>query len=117
MADWAPIVIGLILFVLFSPGLLFQLPGKGRVVEFVNFQTSAISIFVHSLLFFGFMWLSDRSPMVLICGLYNDIKDFECENFDEFSASDFLKTTKEIVLKQQKLKLKDQSIPTTVALV
>ncbi|RHN44954.1 hypothetical protein MtrunA17_Chr7g0225011 [Medicago truncatula] len=55
MADWAPIVIGLILFVLFSPGLLFQLPGKGRVVEFVNFQTSAISIFVHSLLFFGFM--------------------------------------------------------------
>jgi hypothetical protein len=55
MADWAPIIIGLILFVIFSPGLLFQLPGKGRVVEFVNFQTSAISIFVHSLLFFGFM--------------------------------------------------------------
>ena len=55
MADWAPIVIGLILFVLFSPGLVFQLPGKGRAVEFCNFQTSGISIFVHSLLFFGFM--------------------------------------------------------------
>ncbi|KAL9331261.1 hypothetical protein ACSQ67_000871 [Phaseolus vulgaris] len=36
-------------------GLLFQLPGKGRPVDFCNFQTSAISIFVHSLLFFGFM--------------------------------------------------------------
>lgn len=55
MADWAGVVIGFILFVLFSPGLLFQLPGKGRPVDFVNFQTSAISIFVHSLLFFGFM--------------------------------------------------------------
>ncbi|ESW33707.1 hypothetical protein PHAVU_001G092100 [Phaseolus vulgaris] len=55
MGDWAGVVIGLVLFVVFSPGLLFQLPGKGRPVDFCNFQTSAISIFVHSLLFFGFM--------------------------------------------------------------
>ncbi|XP_061354209.1 uncharacterized protein LOC133298848 [Gastrolobium bilobum] len=55
MGDWAPVIIGFVLFVLFSPGLLFQLPGKGRAVEVVNFQTSGISIFVHSLLFFGFM--------------------------------------------------------------
>ncbi|XP_054803817.1 uncharacterized protein LOC129307002 [Prosopis cineraria] len=55
MADWGPVVIGLVLFVLFTPGLLFQLPGKGRAVEFCNFQTSGISIFVHTLLFFGFM--------------------------------------------------------------
>lgn len=55
MGDWAGVVIGLVLFVLLSPGLLFQLPGKSRAVEFVNFQTSGVSIFVHALLFFGFM--------------------------------------------------------------
>ncbi|XP_057437532.1 uncharacterized protein LOC130729717 [Lotus japonicus] len=55
MADWAPIVIGLVLFVIFSPGVLFQLPGKGKVVEFCNLQTSGVSVFVHSLFFFGFM--------------------------------------------------------------
>ncbi|QCD96706.1 uncharacterized protein LOC114173826 [Vigna unguiculata] len=55
MGDWAGVVIGLVLFVVLSPGLLFQVPGKGRAVDFCNFQTSAISIFVHSLLFFGFM--------------------------------------------------------------
>ncbi|KAJ1433000.1 hypothetical protein SESBI_06213 [Sesbania bispinosa] len=39
-----------------AKGLLFQLPGKGRsVVEFFNFQTSGHSIFVHILLFFGYM--------------------------------------------------------------
>ncbi|KAF7801721.1 uncharacterized protein G2W53_040832 [Senna tora] len=55
MGDWGPVIIGLVLFVIFSPGLLFQLPGKGRPVEFCNFQTSGVSIFVHCLLFFGFM--------------------------------------------------------------
>ncbi|KAG4915472.1 hypothetical protein JHK87_053029 [Glycine soja] len=55
MGDWAGVVIGLVLFVVFSPGLLFQLPGKGRPVDFCNFQTSGVSVFVHSLLFFGFM--------------------------------------------------------------
>uniref|UniRef100_A0A453J416 Uncharacterized protein n=1 Tax=Aegilops tauschii subsp. strangulata TaxID=200361 RepID=A0A453J416_AEGTS len=44
MADWAPVFIGLVLFILLSPGLLFQIPGKGRMVEFGNFQTSGISI-------------------------------------------------------------------------
>ncbi|PIN11504.1 hypothetical protein CDL12_15894 [Handroanthus impetiginosus] len=27
MADWGPVVIAVVLFVLLSPGLLFQLPG------------------------------------------------------------------------------------------
>nr|KYP56865.1 hypothetical protein KK1_003114 [Cajanus cajan] len=55
MGDWAGVVIGLVLSVVLSPGLFFQLPGKGRPVDFFNFQTSGISIFVHSLLFFAFM--------------------------------------------------------------
>ncbi|KAM7506478.1 hypothetical protein LguiA_016931 [Lonicera macranthoides] len=53
MADWGPVVIGLVLFVVLTPGLLFQLPGKSRVIEFTNMQTSGVSILVHSILFFG----------------------------------------------------------------
>ncbi|XP_068666405.1 uncharacterized protein [Aristolochia californica] len=53
MADWGPVVIALVLFVLLTPGLLFQLPGKSRVVEFNNFQTSGISILVHAIIYFG----------------------------------------------------------------
>ncbi|CAN6548675.1 unnamed protein product [Malus baccata var. baccata] len=55
MADWGPVVIAVVLFVLLSPGLLFQLPGKGRVVEFGNMQTSGISILVHTIIFFGLL--------------------------------------------------------------
>ncbi|KAJ8646077.1 hypothetical protein MRB53_007825 [Persea americana] len=53
MADWAPVVIAVILFVLLSPGLLFQLPGRNRIVEFGNLQTSGVSILVHTIIFFG----------------------------------------------------------------
>lgn len=53
MADWGPIVIAVVLFVLLTPGLLFQLPGNSRAIEFVNMQTSAVSIFVHTIMFFG----------------------------------------------------------------
>ncbi|KAG4990021.1 hypothetical protein AAZX31_11G256800 [Glycine max] len=53
MADWGPVVIAVVLFVLLSPGLVFQLPGKSRVVEFGNMQTSAVSILVHTIIFFG----------------------------------------------------------------
>ncbi|TKY47781.1 hypothetical protein E2542_SST29842 [Spatholobus suberectus] len=53
MADWGPVVMAVVLFVLLSPGLLFQLPGRSRVVEFGNMQTSAVSIFVHTIIFFG----------------------------------------------------------------
>ncbi|KAL3818702.1 hypothetical protein ACJIZ3_004607 [Penstemon smallii] len=53
MADWGPVVIAVVLFVLLSPGLLFQLPGRNRVVEFGNMQTSIVSIVVHTVIFFG----------------------------------------------------------------
>lgn len=48
MADCGPVVV-----MLLTPGLIFQLPGISRVVEFNNFQTSGVSICVHSLIFFG----------------------------------------------------------------
>ncbi|KAL3511454.1 hypothetical protein ACH5RR_030855 [Cinchona calisaya] len=53
MADWGPVVIAVVLFVLLSPGLLFQLPGRSRIVEFGNMQTSGLSILVHTIIFFG----------------------------------------------------------------
>ncbi|XP_072957916.1 uncharacterized protein [Typha angustifolia] len=53
MSDWAPVFISVVLFILLSPGLLFQIPGKCRLVEFGNFQTSAISILLHAVIFFA----------------------------------------------------------------
>ncbi|MBA0669345.1 hypothetical protein Goklo_007278, partial [Gossypium klotzschianum] len=53
MSDWGPIIVALVLFVLLTPGLLFQVPGHHRCVEFGNFKTSGASILVHSLLYFG----------------------------------------------------------------
>ncbi|XP_021905633.1 uncharacterized protein LOC110820466 [Carica papaya] len=53
MADWGPVVIAVLLFVLLTPGLLFQIPGKNRVVEFGNMQTSGASILVHAIIYFG----------------------------------------------------------------
>ncbi|XP_017228152.1 uncharacterized protein LOC108203659 [Daucus carota subsp. sativus] len=53
MSDWGPIFIGVVLFILLTPGLLIQIPGKNKYVEFGNFQTSGVSILVHSLIYFG----------------------------------------------------------------
>ncbi|KDP26825.1 hypothetical protein JCGZ_17983 [Jatropha curcas] len=53
MSDWGPVFVAVILFVLLTPGLLFQVPGNRRCVEFGNFQTSGASIMVHSLLYFA----------------------------------------------------------------
>ncbi|KAI0515614.1 hypothetical protein KFK09_008279 [Dendrobium nobile] len=53
MADWGPVVIAVVLFVFLTPGLLFQLPGNGRVVEFANMRTSVISILIHAVIYFA----------------------------------------------------------------
>ncbi|XP_062018309.1 uncharacterized protein LOC133734709, partial [Rosa rugosa] len=53
MADWGPVLIAVVLFVLLTPGLLFQLPGNSRVVEFNSMQTSGVSILVHTIIYFA----------------------------------------------------------------
>ncbi|KAH7670261.1 hypothetical protein IHE45_10G014000 [Dioscorea alata] len=53
--DWGPVIVSTVLFILLSPGLLFQLPARTRVVEFGNMGTSGISILVHSILFFAIL--------------------------------------------------------------
>lgn len=50
--DWGPVIVAVILFILLSPGLLFQIPARTRFVEFGNMYTSGISIIVHSIIFF-----------------------------------------------------------------
>lgn len=53
MADWGPVFVAVVLFILLTPGLLVQIPGKSRMVEFGNFQTSGVSILVHAILYFA----------------------------------------------------------------
>ncbi|XVF49594.1 hypothetical protein PTKIN_Ptkin04bG0025600 [Pterospermum kingtungense] len=53
MADWGPVLVATLLFVLLTPGLLFQIPAKNKVVEFGNMQTSGPSIFIHSIIYLG----------------------------------------------------------------
>ncbi|CAA0813129.1 Protein of unknown function (DUF 3339 [Striga hermonthica] len=43
-ADWGPAVVAVAMFIVFSPGLLFQLPARTRMIEFGNMYTSGISI-------------------------------------------------------------------------
>ncbi|KAL5228124.1 hypothetical protein ABZP36_016389 [Zizania latifolia] len=56
--DWVPIIVAVILFVVPSPGLLFQLSATTRVVEFGNMATSAIAIIVHAVSFFCLLTIS-----------------------------------------------------------
>ncbi|KAK4765255.1 hypothetical protein SAY86_026345 [Trapa natans] len=53
MENWGPVFVSLVLFLLLTPGLLFQVPGHQRWVEFGNFRTSGASILIHSLLYFS----------------------------------------------------------------
>ncbi|EMS67281.1 hypothetical protein TRIUR3_17967 [Triticum urartu] len=53
MADWAPVVVGVVLFILLSPGLLLEMPGSHRHVDFGGLHTNGKAIFVHTILFFA----------------------------------------------------------------
>ncbi|XP_060188857.1 uncharacterized protein LOC132617795 [Lycium barbarum] len=55
MSDWGPVFVAVVLFVLLTPGLLIQAPGRNRFVEFGTFQTSGVSILVHSVVYFVLM--------------------------------------------------------------
>ncbi|XP_043805702.1 uncharacterized protein LOC122721579 [Manihot esculenta] len=79
MADWGPVVIAVVLFVVLSPELLFQLPGRGRIVVFGNMKTSAnISILLHTIIFFALITIFlipvgiysylHRMIVLIICG-------------------------------------------------
>ncbi|XP_018434964.1 uncharacterized protein LOC108807207 [Raphanus sativus] len=48
--DWGTVIVAVSLFLLLSPGLLFQIPARTRVVEFGNM--SGIAILVHAVIYF-----------------------------------------------------------------
>ncbi|XP_009415890.2 uncharacterized protein LOC103996656 [Musa acuminata AAA Group] len=51
MKDWAPSIIATALFAFLCPGVILQLPGKHRPVDFLNMKTSVVAILAHALLF------------------------------------------------------------------
>ncbi|KAF6161497.1 hypothetical protein GIB67_009376 [Kingdonia uniflora] len=53
MSDWGPVFVAVVLFILLTPGLLIQVPGRNRFIEFGNFQTSGVSVLVHSIIYFA----------------------------------------------------------------
>ncbi|KAM3399350.1 hypothetical protein ACQJBY_004631 [Aegilops geniculata] len=53
MQDWGPVLISFMLFILLSPGLVFQIPGKSRTIECGKFHTSVVSILIHTIIFFA----------------------------------------------------------------
>ncbi|TYH76498.1 hypothetical protein ES332_D04G090500v1 [Gossypium tomentosum] len=53
MADWAPVLIVVVLFVLLSPRLLFSFPGNSKQLEFGSMKTNGKAIAIHTLLFFA----------------------------------------------------------------
>jgi hypothetical protein len=53
MADWAPVLVGVVLFVILSPGLLFSLPGHHHTLQFGGMKTNGKAIAVHTLIFFA----------------------------------------------------------------
>ncbi|XP_010249053.1 PREDICTED: uncharacterized protein LOC104591754 [Nelumbo nucifera] len=51
MKDWAAPIIAMALFAFLTPGVIFQMPGKQRPIDFMNMKTSLVSILVHATLY------------------------------------------------------------------
>ncbi|KAF6987041.1 hypothetical protein CFC21_004714 [Triticum aestivum] len=53
MQDWGLVLISFMLFILLSPGLVIQIPGKSWTIECGKFHTSVVSILIHTIIFFA----------------------------------------------------------------
>ncbi|OIW19101.1 hypothetical protein TanjilG_10319 [Lupinus angustifolius] len=53
MGDWGPVFVSVVLFILLTPGLLVQIPGNGKQLEFSSMKTNGKAIFIHTLIFFA----------------------------------------------------------------
>ncbi|XP_043703757.1 uncharacterized protein LOC122653867 [Telopea speciosissima] len=51
MKDWAALIIAVALFAFLTPGVIFQMPGKHRPIDFLNMKTSPVSILVHATIY------------------------------------------------------------------
>ncbi|XP_038696849.1 uncharacterized protein LOC119993704 [Tripterygium wilfordii] len=57
MNDWAAPLIAAALFAFLSPGLVVQMPGNNRPIDFMNMKTNIASIFLHAVLYGLFLIL------------------------------------------------------------
>ncbi|KAI3799279.1 hypothetical protein L1987_34572 [Smallanthus sonchifolius] len=80
MSDWGPVFVAVVLFILLTPGLLIQIPGHSRMVEFGNFQTSGVSILVHSVIYFALICI-----FLLAIGIhmYLEVRNAESPNLKQ----------------------------------
>ncbi|XP_010680015.1 uncharacterized protein LOC104895255 [Beta vulgaris subsp. vulgaris] len=53
MGDWGPVFVAVVMFIILTPGLLVQIPGRDKAVEFSSFHTSGPAILVHALIYFA----------------------------------------------------------------
>ncbi|KAL5702305.1 hypothetical protein ACHQM5_027537 [Ranunculus cassubicifolius] len=67
--DWGPVIVSVVLFIVLSPGLLFQIPARNRFVEFGTMYTSGLSILVHAILFFCIL-----TVLVIAIGVHVHLK-------------------------------------------
>ncbi|XP_047982945.1 uncharacterized protein LOC125223720 [Salvia hispanica] len=51
MIDFAAVMIATALFAFLCPGLVLQLPGKNKPVEFLNMKTSVLAIVLHAVIY------------------------------------------------------------------
>ncbi|KAJ9683230.1 hypothetical protein PVL29_018994 [Vitis rotundifolia] len=49
--DWAALLIASALFAFLSPGLIFQIPGRERPVDFMGMKTNIAAVFVHAVIY------------------------------------------------------------------
>ncbi|KAK1629528.1 hypothetical protein QYE76_003843 [Lolium multiflorum] len=52
MADWGPMIVATVLFVLLTPGLQCTQLGRVRVAEFSIMHTGGLSILIHGVFYF-----------------------------------------------------------------
>ncbi|KAK8716945.1 hypothetical protein V6N13_044235 [Hibiscus sabdariffa] len=88
MTDWGPVFVAVTLFIVLSPGLLFQIPAKSRFVEFGNHQTSGPSILVHSIIYFVLICISLMAIRVKIhLGLGSDHNTINTKGFSTIAET------------------------------
>lgn len=59
MVEWGPLAMAAALFIVLSPGLLFQILARTRLVELGSMCTSGISVLVHAAIFFTLLLVLD----------------------------------------------------------
>ncbi|XVF16184.1 hypothetical protein REPUB_Repub10bG0009900 [Reevesia pubescens] len=108
MSDWGPVFVAVMLFILLTPGLLIQVPGKSRYIEFGNFQTSGLSILVHSIIYFALICIFLLAVGVHIEGAWQSGTALER------SQSPFCCLDIEVDMKNNKKQDEEQSIESSM---